>query len=145
MIEKELKRLFDLGGLIAGGSAVDYLYNNTNTNDFDFFFNDWDNYQEALKCNLFSVDIVYYTFENPYDTFDLNISKCYLDRKGKLHMSEDCQKDYENNTISLDRSNIVCPVGTLRRMIKYKVKYDLKISSEDDIYIRKLLIDAAVH
>lgn len=139
MIEKELERLFDLGGLIAGGAAVAYLFNSKDIHDLDFFFNDWNNYSEALKCKLPSVDIVYYELEKPYDTFDLNITKCYLDRRGKLHMDKICQQDFKNNIITIDRNNIICPVGTFRRLIKYQVKYNLKINKDDQTYIKKLL------
>ena len=141
MIEHEvIEAVFDLGGLLSGGSAVSLMFNHDFSKDLDFFF---DSKKTAdMVRRLYSeykyLDICYYNNELPYSSFDLDISQVFIDKTGSFNKSDVCESAFCNKTVGIIKSNIISPKLSFIRLVKYANKFNLKTSADDFDFLKDL-------
>ena len=79
-LEQDIKQLFDLGGVVSGGSALAFLHHtHTTTKDIDFYFNNDIMFLKAciLTRKNASIDCCYY-FDQPHELHDIGLVMCNL-------------------------------------------------------------------
>lgn len=134
-----IEELFEHGGALSGGAAVALFFRYDFSKDLDFFFKN-DKYK-AIKEEYGKypfLDICLYK-NQPYESFDLDITQCYVDPNGDFYFSEKAKKAYESKTCGLIRKNVVYPGATLRRLQSYAGKYNLEVNLEDLEFLRSLI------
>lgn len=137
--QERITELFNLGAVIAGGAAIAHLFNHNKIKDLDFWINDLEKYNQGKKYQNLNIELIYYSTPNPYDSFDLTISQCYLNNQGELIISPQCLKSYHTKIIKLNRNNIFYPQATLKRIYKYQNKFKMDVDQEDLKYLRDLI------
>jgi len=124
--DNQLDGLLAMGGSVAGGAALrSWLYLDE-ARDFDVFF---PNIVSFVKAHLAVydnplIDICLYE-QTPYELFDLAASKCAYSSSG-FSLSSSFEEAMDTGVSDIELEAIVHPLATLRRVIKYGNKYNLK-------------------
>jgi len=121
-----ISELFDLGGIITGGSALAYITNKFFSKDLDFYFNDKLAYLKAVILTLRepTIDINYY-IDDPCELHDLSIVMCGLKKDGPF-ITEACQRALDIGISDLYISHVIFPERTAIRMEKYNKRLGIK-------------------
>lgn len=120
-----LNYLFDLGGIISGGTVLSVL-NSKPIKDVDIYFNNEEAYVKAkyASCHNGRIDVCWY-FNSPCELHDISYVSSTLTRDG-ISLSDAAKIAIETGVSELYINNIILPLRTARRMIKYNNKYGVK-------------------
>ena len=140
-----ISTLLGMGGHISGGSALnmliresvgaDILEPHPLVKDFDVFFSDMYDYVRAkiaTKCYA-DIDICLYQ-QLPYELFDLTITECSYSTNG-FSTSSKCDDALASGTTGINYHNLIDPVLTLKRILKYNNKYGIRARSEQILFV----------
>lgn len=123
---KQVRELVRLGGSVAGGAALRAWLNLGEPRDYDVFFSDMPSFVAAHLTVYDNPLIDVCLYENqPYELFDLAASKCSYSSKG-FRTDSSFDETMGTGISDIELGAIVHPLATLRRVIKYGSKYDLK-------------------
>lgn len=126
-----LDALFHLGGHVAGGGAVARIFKTHRPKDYDVFFNDQIAYTKAVlmvQDNPY-VDICFFS-GNPYDSFDLDVSKCSF-QFNTFDVSIGCLEAIETGISAICPKSIVNANLTMERMKKYNTYMGMKFKRHE--------------
>ena len=129
--QSQFHALLVLGGHVAGGAALQKWLFSPNSSDIDIFFNnciDWVRATLAVHDNP-ALDICLFD-SRPYEGFDLVASQCSYSRYG-WDVSPHCEQAFVTKTSNIIRENIIHPIFTLNRVVKYAERYGMKFSRSD--------------
>lgn len=134
-IKHAVDELLNLGGEIAGGFAVHYLFGIKNHGDIDIFFNDDVLFAKAtlFTRNVRGVDVCRY-FNVPFEFFDLALTQCSFN-KNEFNIDENCIKAYETGVSDIIPENIINVNATFKRIIKYHNRTGVKFKPEQILTI----------
>jgi hypothetical protein len=111
---------------VSGGAALrSYLYLD-DARDYDLFFRDMPSFVKAHLAVYDNplIDVCLYD-EKPYELFDLAACKCSYSSAG-YDTSPDFDRAMSTGISDIELGAIVHPLATLRRVIKYGEKYNLR-------------------
>lgn len=120
-----LNYLFNLGGIISGGTVLAVL-NSKPIKDVDIYFNIEESYVKAKYASRHNrrIDVCWY-FNSPYELHDISYVNSTLTRDG-ITSSEAAKLAMDTGVSELYIANVIYPLRTARRMIKYNNKYGVK-------------------
>lgn len=127
---EQVRELVRLGGSVSGGAALRAWLGLEGSRDYDVFFPDISSFVKAHLATYDNPNIDICLYENqPYELFDLSASKCSYSASGFATDSS-----FNNAMITgisdIELAAVVHPLSTLRRVIKYGSKYNLKFPFE---------------
>lgn len=121
--EELLTKLISMGGVISGGAAL-AAYKKSTTKDIDIYFNNDAAYIEAtglvkhLSCDI---DVCYY-INQPHELHDLSAVMVNI-IDGDIVVTPKAKKALDSGLSRLYSYNVIYPLRTAIRMMKYKAKY----------------------
>jgi len=126
-----VNKFLAMGGIVAGGAALCRKLHLPSSGDIDVFFNSYVDWVTAtlLAYNDSAIDVCFYQ-EVPFELFDLDIACCAYDTCGFLE-SPICDKAASTGVSGVRLGNIILPVATLRRMVKYGLNYKTRFNRDD--------------
>ena len=117
---RQVEELVRLGGSVSGGAALrSWLYLD-DARDYDLFFRDMPSFVKAHLATYDNplIDICLYD-DKPYELFDLAACKCSYSSAG-------FDRAMSTGVSDIELGAIVHPLATLRRVIKYGEKYNMR-------------------
>jgi hypothetical protein len=132
-LEREIDRLLDAGGMISGGAALSYIFQQHNTQDIDIYFNNEIEFIRAILSVQDNplIDICFY-IDEPYEFHDLGVTRCSVSRDGQS-VSPLCQTAMDTRVCDVIADSVIWPRGTARRIIKYAIILDMKFKADQII------------
>lgn len=133
--DRDVATLLDMGGHVAGGRAISEFFGRPSAGDSDVFFNDFATYVRAhlMMLNNPSVDVCLFRDE-PWEMFDIAASRCSYSASG-FHNSDSFESAFKSGVSSIHMDCIIHPGNTLKRVVKYGSRYNLKFPTPDLIMI----------